>query len=115
MNNFKDKSLEERIRIINVILRRYPDRVPIYVYPDKCIEHLRLDKEKFLVHNDITIADFIYIIRKRIKLEPEKALFLTFNNNVVSSNTLLYDVYEKYKDKDDKMLYCIYTLENTFG
>ena len=112
---WSDRPLEDRIRIINIILRRYPDRIPVFVYSHPNLEHLKLDKEKFLVNKDITISDFIYIIRKRIKLKPEEALFLSFNDNILNSNMLLLDVYEKYKNKEDKMLYCMYSLENTFG
>lgn len=29
---WSDRPLEDRIRIINIILRRYPDRIPVFVY-----------------------------------------------------------------------------------
>ena len=35
-----------------------------------------IDKRKFLVPNDISVAQFMWIIRKRIQLPSEKALFL---------------------------------------
>ena len=55
-----------------------------------------------------------YIIRKRIKLKPEEALFVIVNNNLVSSSEQINSVYEKHKDEDG-FLYVIYTSENTFG
>ena len=35
-----------------------------------------IDKRKFLVPSDISVAQFMWIIRKRIQLAPAKALFL---------------------------------------
>jgi len=35
-----------------------------------------IDKRKFLVPSDISVAQFMWIIRKRIQLSPAKALFL---------------------------------------
>jgi len=35
-----------------------------------------IDKRKFLVPSDISVAQFMWIIRKRIQLAPAKSLFL---------------------------------------
>ena len=35
-----------------------------------------IDKKKYLVPCDLTVGQFVYVIRKRIKLKPEKALFI---------------------------------------
>lgn len=37
---------------------------------------LDIDKRKYLLPSDISVAQFMYIIRKRIQLPPEKAIFL---------------------------------------
>ncbi|KAE8956555.1 hypothetical protein PR001_g31694, partial [Phytophthora rubi] len=39
-----------------------------------------IDKKKFLVPADLTVGQFVYVIRKRIKLSPEKAIFIFVNN-----------------------------------
>ena len=39
---------------------------------------------RYLVPADLTVGQFVYVIRKRIKLEPEKAIFI-FVNDVVPS------------------------------
>ena len=54
------------------------ERVPKSQIPD-------IDKRKFLVPNDITIAQFMWIIRKRIQLAPEKAIFLFVNKTIPQS------------------------------
>jgi GABA(A) receptor-associated protein len=42
-----------------------------------------IDKKKYLVPADLTVGQFVYVIRKRIKLQPEKAIFIFVNNNVL--------------------------------
>jgi hypothetical protein len=42
-----------------------------------------LDKKKYLVPADLTVGQFVYVIRKRIKLSPEKAIFVFVNNVLV--------------------------------
>ena len=37
---------------------------------------------RYLVPSDLTVGQFVYVIRKRIKLSPEKAIFI-FTNNVL--------------------------------
>ncbi len=58
------------------------ERVPKSQIPD-------IDKRKFLVPNDITIAQFMWIIRKRIQLAPEKAIFLFVNKTMPLSRLSL--------------------------
>jgi len=35
---------------------------------------------RFLVPADLTVGQFVYVIRKRIKLSPEKAIFIFVKN-----------------------------------
>ena len=60
------------------------------------------------------MSQFIYIIRKRIKIKPEQAIFLTVNNCLPESNAQIVQVYNKHKDEDG-FLYIVYSSENTFG
>jgi GABA(A) receptor-associated protein len=101
----KDQSIKIRTK--------YPDRVPIIVEVIKD-SNLNLDKEKYLVPNDLTIGQFIFVIRKRMKINPTKAIFLFVNNNMPPSNALISIVYDEHKDNDG-FLYIKVTSENTFG
>lgn len=72
-------------------------------------------QKKFLVPNDLTIGQFQYVIRKRIKLAPEQAIFLFVGKGTLApSNAPLQQMYDKHKDEDD-FLYMTYSSENTFG
>jgi GABA(A) receptor-associated protein len=62
----------------------------------------------------LTVGQFIYIIRKRTKLDSEKALFVFFNNTLAPISELMGNLYQKSKDKDG-FLYATISLESTFG
>ena len=111
----KNYSFEERKAEAERIKDKYSDKIPIIVEKSIKSDISEIDKKKYLVPNDITVGQFVYIIRKRIELSPEKAIFIFVNNNSVPpTSSLLSDLYEKYKD-DDGFLYLTYAGENTFG
>lgn len=39
-----------------------------------------LDIYRYLVPADLTVGQFVYVVRKRIKLSPEKAIFIFVKN-----------------------------------
>ena len=115
MTNFKkSKSESERISESSKIIEKYPDRIPIIVEKKQKAKISDIDKNKYLVPKDMTMGQFIYVIRKRIKLNPTEALFVFTNNILCNNSLLLSEIYNTYKDKDG-FLYIVYTSENTFG
>lgn len=40
---------------------------------------------RYLVPADLTVGQFVYVIRKRIKLSPEKAIFIFIDNKLPPS------------------------------
>ena len=63
---------------------------------------------------DLTVGQFVYVIRKRINLPSDKALFIFVNNSLPPTAALLSAVYEQHRDEDG-FLYMMYSGENTFG
>tara|TARA_Y100000389_G_scaffold204184_1_gene255440 strand:- start:1603 stop:1956 length:354 start_codon:yes stop_codon:yes gene_type:complete len=96
------------------IMEKYKDRIPIIVLKHKSCELPTIDKHKYLVPKDMTFSQFIFVIRKRIHLDPSQCLFTSVNNQLVNSSSLVSDIYGHSKDKDG-FLYVVYTSENTFG
>ena len=80
----KRKSEAERIRI------KYPDRVPVICEKADRSDIPDIDKKKYLVPADLTVGQFQYVIRKRIKLAPEKALFVFCSNHIPPTGTFLF-------------------------
>jgi GABA(A) receptor-associated protein len=73
-----------------------------------------IDKRKYLVPVDLSIGQFVYVIRKRIKLPSEKAIFIFVNDILPPTAALISTIYEEHKDEDG-FLYVLYSGENTFG
>tara|TARA_B100001094_G_scaffold193847_2_gene187718 strand:+ start:1669 stop:2013 length:345 start_codon:yes stop_codon:yes gene_type:complete len=113
--DFKTKNnFDQRYDESNKIMNKYPQRVPIIV--EKCNKSTinDIDKNKYLVPKDLNMNQFVYIIRKRIKLDKSQSIFLMVNNSICPSNTPISVVYDDHKDQDG-FLYIKYTSENTFG
>lgn len=51
--------------------------------------NLSFVQKKYLVPADLTVGQFHYVIRKRIKLAPEKALFLFCSNSIPPNGVCL--------------------------
>lgn len=67
-----------------------------------------------MVPVDLTVGQFVYVIRKRIKLPSEKAIFIFVNDILPPTAALISTIYEEHKDEDG-FLYVLYSGENTFG
>mmetsp|Transcript_11540 Transcript_11540/g.29355 ORF Transcript_11540/g.29355 Transcript_11540/m.29355 type:complete len:120 (+) Transcript_11540:204-563(+) len=96
------------------IREKYPDRIPVIVEKAGRSDIPDIDKKKYLVPGDLTAGQFVYVIRKRIKLSPEKAIFIFVNNILPPTAALMSSIYEEHKDEDG-FLYIVYSGENTFG
>ena len=68
--------LDHRTSESSKIRAKYPERIPVIVQKAPKSQIPDIDKRKFLVPADITVAQFMWIIRKRIQLPAEKAIFL---------------------------------------
>jgi GABA(A) receptor-associated protein len=111
----KTHTLEERMAEATRIMVRHPDRIPVLVQKDNKSDVPDIDKYKFLVPRDLTMGQFVYVIRKRLKnFTAEKALFIFVNNSLPATNTLVSAVYDKHKSSDG-FLRMVYSTENTFG
>jgi GABA(A) receptor-associated protein len=84
------------------------------------------------VPSDLTVGQFVYVIRKRIKvrqfqqlrmqvmlmlvypcqLAPEKAIFIFVDEVLPATAALMSAIYEEHKDEDG-FLYVSYSGENT--
>jgi GABA(A) receptor-associated protein len=113
----KQFTFQERKNESSRVLNKFPNKIPIIVeYIGRNNKNNPiLDRRKFLVPNDIVGGQFNYVIRKRIKFEPSKSIFLFVNRKILlESHKLMSQVYDQYKDIDG-FLYISYSYENTFG
>ena len=97
------------------IKEKYTDRIPVIVEKKNVSDGLPdIDKKKFLVPQDITVGQMAYVIRKRIKLQPEQALFIVCNGKMPPTSELLSGLYEREADSDF-FLYLSYVGEVAYG
>lgn len=113
---FKTKhTLESRLKESTKIKSRYPDKLPIIVEPTASTD-VMIEKNKYLAPSSLSMGDFLYVVRKRLHLAPEEAIYLfTSKNTLISSSMILSEVFEKFADKEDGYLYLQYAFEATFG
>ena len=111
----RDFSFARRHEESTKIRDKYPNRIPLIVNKNpKCTNLSDITKKKYLVPIDLTVGQFIYVIRNRIKLPPEQALFVFVNETLPPTSQTIKDLYENHADEDG-FLYMIYTGENVFG
>jgi len=104
----KRKAEAARIRL------KYPDRIPVISEKAEKSDIPDIDKKKYLVPADLTMGQFVYVIRKRIKLAPDAAIFIFVNNTLPPAAALMAQVYKEHADEDG-FLYVTYSGESTFG
>jgi len=115
MEKFKEETtFEQRVLQSRKLIFKYRDRIPIIVKPGNKITP-DVEKCKYLVPNNLTIGEFVSIIRKRINLDSKKAMFIFVGTGILPPTaSTIQTVYEEHRDEDG-FLYVTYSLENTFG
>ena len=107
-------NIETRQKESNNIMLRFPNKRPVVIYTnDSKLE--APDKYKFLVPEDQTLALFVTVLRKNIKLASEQALWVFVKDGTLpATTTTISSIYEEYANEDG-FLYIQYAGENTFG
>ena len=117
IDNFKNKrSFVKRLDESNRIMSKYPERIPIIVCrANTCKDVPDIDRHKYLVPRDLSIGQFMHVIRQRIKLQPHISIYLMINDYTMpATSQLLGVIYNEHSD-DDGFMYITYTGESTFG
>jgi len=91
----------------NYLKSKYPDRIPVLV------NGINIDKKKYLVPHNFTIGQFVYIIRRRINIKPEQAIFCMIKYENCSVVPKPSDLVSQYERGDYLHIYFVY--ENCYG
>ncbi|XP_073078933.1 gamma-aminobutyric acid receptor-associated protein-like 1 isoform X1 [Manis javanica] len=110
----EDHPFEYRKKEGEKIRKKYPDRVPVIVEKAPKARVPDLDKRKYLVPSDLTVGQFYFLIRKRIHLRPEDALFFFVNNTIPPTSATMGQLYED-NHEEDYFLYVAYSDESVYG
>lgn len=111
---FKEKfPLNKRFDESSKILCKYPNRIPIIV--ERGNQNIKqIDRKKYLVPKDLTVGQFIFVIRERMKLDSSQSIYIFVNDCIPIPSALIIEIYDKHKDEDN-FLYITYCAESTFG
>jgi len=114
--DFRSKyTLEQRQEEAWRISQKFPGRVPVIVERSMTSKTVpTIDKQKFLVPGDLTLGQFVFVIRTRMKLPPESALFCFIGGTLPTTGSLMRELFGQFRDPDG-FLYASYCGENTFG
>jgi hypothetical protein len=93
-------------------MKKYSNRIPVIC--NVSIKLPELDKHKYLIPYNMNSSDFFFILRKRLKLNENEAMYFFVKDKTLIPNLLMNQVYNKYHDEDG-FLYIFACSENTFG
>merc|ERR1712097_22109 len=111
----EEHPFEKRAEEAEKIRKKHPDRIPVICERAAGSDIPEVDRKKYLVPQELTVGQFVYVVRKRLRLPPEKAIFIFVNGVLPSTGAaLMSQMYKDYKDPDG-FLYVTYSGENVFG
>lgn len=93
--------------------KKYNDRVPVICIGSKQFKS-KLDNKQYLVPRSLTLLDFLYTLRKTLKLKQSDSLIILINNELPLLNQTFDQLDQKYK-KEDGIVYITCTQESVFG
>ncbi|XP_029452815.1 microtubule-associated proteins 1A/1B light chain 3C [Rhinatrema bivittatum] len=110
------KNLQTRQEEVAGIRTKFPTKIPVIVERYQREKSLPLlDKTKFLVPRDLSMTQFVTIIRSRLALNATQAFYLLVNNKSLASMSLtLAELYKDHQDEDG-FLYMTYASQEMFG
>lgn len=113
--SFKEQYAFEKRRHESMRIRsKYPDRIPVIVERAENSDIPDVDKKKYLVPCDLTVGQFLYVIRRRIHLSSDKGIFLFVNGKLPAIAQIMGTIYKEHMDEDG-FLYVLYRGENVYG
>merc|ERR1711966_351274 len=112
-SSFKEQhAFDKRVEEADKIRKKHADRIPVICERADGSDIAEIDRKKYLVPQELTVGQFVYVVRKRLKLPPEKAIFIFVNGVLPSTGAaLMSQMYKDYKDPDG-FLYVTYSGEN---
>ncbi|CAL8302081.1 unnamed protein product [Arctogadus glacialis] len=117
MTPFKQrKCLETRKDEVCSIRSKFPNKLPVIV--ERYVREKTLpllNKTKFLVPLELTLGQFLCLLRYKIDLEASQALFLLVAERCMSCmSASMGEVYSQHSDLDG-FLYLTYASQEMFG
>ena len=121
---FKDwflyESFHKRCKDSERVIAKHKDKLPVIVGPGSDSAPV-ISNHKFLVPVDMTVGHMMHMLRSRVHVKPDQALFLfvnsmtdTSHDSIPSNTQMIGQLYSMYRSEDG-FLYIKYDVESTFG
>ncbi len=113
MSKFKEEyEFEKRLTESTKIRNRYPDRIPVIVEVDNTSwakELPTLEKIKYLVPQDMIMSQFLFVIRRKLKLPEHVAVyvFIDRTGTIPVASEKMINIYEKHKSPDNYIYFSL--------
>jgi len=107
-------TLAERRAECERVRRRHPRHVAVILEPG-ARDAPPIDKQKFLVPEELTLAHLAFAARRRLELRPEQALFLHAEGGALLDAAAPVRALRERRTAEDGFVYVTYSLENAFG
>lgn len=101
---------QQKVKEFERIQMKHPNRKAI-ILERHGTQTPRLDKEKFLVPWDLTAGQLLHVVRLRLPLGRNQAIFLLHDNAPLSPQTVLSTLL----NSPEGFLYVNYAMEEAFG
>lgn len=114
MTDFLNLPLSVRTKEAKRLFLKYPDRIPTIVFPIDSLTP-KIEKQKFLIKRESALHELNNIIRSKINVKSNEALFLFVGDDKLCNVSLTFnEIHSRFQNKDG-FLYIKYSLENCFG
>ena len=115
MSYKKTFTREMREKESSDIKAKNPNSIPVICEKAPNSKIKEIQKSKYLLKKNLTLEQFITILKKKLDFENTQALFLLARGkNALSGNETFSEIYDKYKDEDG-FLYIYYASEEVWG
>jgi GABA(A) receptor-associated protein len=99
----REKLLQQRKEESSNILRKYAGHIPVIVDKDPPARLPDIERQKFFVPFDLSIGQFVDVVRKWIDLQPSDAIFLFVSRKLPPPNGTMGKLYGGKRDEDGFM------------
>lgn len=112
--DFKHKEIPVNIRLeqCQQVRKDFPNRAVVICERAPNSSLSQISKTKYLPQFEMTFGQFSFLIRKKLSIDERSGLFFYIEGKkmIIGSETMC-ELYEKYKNPEDEILYICYDTE----
>ena len=116
-SKFKKENPDKKKRkeLSESLIKENPGKIPVIFEKEETSKLEDIKKTRYLLDDNFTVGDFLKMVRKHMKLNEGEALYLSVKAKYnLTSEKVLGDIYELYKDNDG-FLYIMYSSQVIMG